>query len=119
MRASGQWIDVKVLLSSNGNAAAKIGLTVGKHLCKRSVDRNLIKRVFREASRHSSLCYPLIDDDLHIDRKLILRLKRKVPDFDDRNRLSVFKKELREEANRLLNQLEDKIRVLDQGNGDA
>ena len=57
VRLSGQWFELKAVLTQ-GKVSSRFGLTVGKHFSKRSVDRNLVKRILREAIRHSVLTHP-------------------------------------------------------------
>lgn len=98
--------------------SSRFGLTVGKHFSKRSVDRNLVKRILREAIRHSVLTHPAESPSALQSRTFVLRLKKKVPVPAEGARLNSLKKELSEDANRLLSQLEARIQVLDQGKKD-
>lgn len=45
--------DFSIALCSNGLAGSRLGLSVGKRCWKRAVDRNRVRRVFREAFRLS------------------------------------------------------------------
>lgn len=98
--------------------SSRFGLTVGKHFSKRSVDRNLVKRILREAIRHSVLTHPAESPSALQSRTFVLRLKKKVPVPAEGACLNSLKKELSEDANRLLSQLEARIQVLDQGKKD-
>ena len=117
VRLSGQWFELKAVLTQ-GKVSSRFGLTVGKHFSKRSVDRNLVKRILREAIRHSVLTHPAESPSALQSRTFVLRLKKKVPVPAEGARLNSLKKELSEDANRLLSQLEARIQVLDQGKKD-
>ena len=114
VRLSGQWFELKAVLTQ-GKVSSRFGLTVGKHFSKRSVDRNLVKRILREAIRHSVLTHPAESPSALQSRTFVLRLKKKVPVPAEGACLNSLKKELSEDANRLLSQLEARIQVLDQG----
>ena len=105
VRLSGQWFELKAVLTQ-GKVSSRFGLTVGKHFSKRSVDRNLVKRILREAIRHSVLTHPAESPSALQSRTFVLRLKKKVPVPAEGARLNSLKKELSEDANRLLSQLE-------------
>ena len=117
VRLSGQLFELKAVLTQ-GKVSSRFGLTVGKHFSKRSVDRNLVKRILREAIRHSVLTHPAESPSALQSRTFVLRLKKKVPVPAEGARLNSLKKELSEDANRLLSQLEARIQVLDQGKKD-
>lgn len=113
IRLSRQWFELKAVLS-NGSPSSNVGLTVGKQFAKRAVDRNLIKRILREASRKARVTQVVFPPEFFTQRKIVLRLKRKIPVFAEEGSYRSFKKELREDADRLLCQLEERIKVLDQ-----
>lgn len=117
VRLSGQWFELKAVLTQ-GKVSSRFGLTVGKHFSKRSVDRNLVKRILREAIRHSVLTHPAESPSALQSRTFVLRLKKKVPVPAEGACLNSLKKELSEDANQLLSQLEARIQVLDQGKKD-
>lgn len=97
------WLEVKLVrdLSSKGT---KFGFTVGKRFSKRSVDRNLIKRVLRESVRHSFFNRSGIEGI-----RLVLRLKRQIPLLGKEYPVSDFKNKLRKESDKLLILLTQKI----------
>lgn len=79
----------------------RIGVTVGKRLAARSVDRAAVKRVLREASRHAA---PELLDVLErrgVACDLSLRLKAPIKAAGERLAFDALKKKLREDADRL------------------
>ena len=119
VRLSGQWFELKAVLTQ-GKVSSRFGLTVGKHFSKRSVDRNLVKRILREAIRHSVLTHPAESPSALQSRTFVLQIGRAhvwssdVCSSDLEGAcLNSLKKELSEDANRLLSQLEARIQVLD------
>lgn len=113
IRLSRQWLELKAVLSS-GPSSSNVGLTVGKQFARRAVDRNLIKRVLREAARKSPLTQVVSPPGLFTQKKIVLRLKKRIPSLSEERCFDAFKRELREDADRLLCQLEERIKVLDQ-----
>lgn len=94
VRLSGQWFELKAVLTQ-GKVSSRFGLTVGKHFSKRSVDRNLVKRILREAIRHSVLTHPAESPSALQSRTFVLRLKKKVPVPAEGARLNSLKKNYR------------------------
>jgi RNase P protein component len=86
--------------------ATRFGFTVGKRNARLSVDRNLVRRVLREAARHAA---PVLDQaaaPAQLD--VVLRLKSALPPkgSDARARLRM---DLRSEADSLLSQLAQRL----------
>jgi ribonuclease P protein component len=55
-RHTGRWLAMTAAAlppAVGAPSTARLGLTVGKRLARRAVDRNLVKRVIREAFRHA------------------------------------------------------------------
>lgn len=50
-----------VIVATNGNSHARLGMAVAKRRIHRAVDRNRVKRVIRESFRHRLNCLPAID----------------------------------------------------------
>lgn len=73
------------------------GFTVSRRNAGRAVARNMVKRVLREALRHSSI------PDSPLAADLVLRLRRPLPGAADQGWASV-KKELRRQADGLIGQ---------------
>ena len=99
-----RWLAVNCRIDETpaaGRAPSRYGLTVPKRLARRAVDRNLVKRVAREALRAAA---PALDDvaaprDRQID--IVVRLKAPLPSVADLPRARL-KSELRAEADALL-----------------
>jgi RNase P protein component len=84
----------------------RFGFTVGKRNARLSVDRNLVRRVLREAARHAA---PALDQAAGPDQlDIVLRLKSTLPPkgSDARARLRA---DLRNEADSLLAQLTHRL----------
>jgi len=62
----GDYFDLHYLSGSEGGA--RLGLIVAKRLARRAVQRNLLKRIAREAFRHARPSLPVYD--------LVLRLTK-------------------------------------------
>jgi len=83
----------------------RFGLTVGKRLARRSVDRVLIKRILREAARHSA---PRLTAVAATDLDIVLRLKAPLPPRETTPR-GQLKRALRADADSVLRRLQDKL----------
>jgi ribonuclease P protein component len=83
----------------------RFGLTVGKRLARRSVDRVLIKRILREAARHS---VPRLAAVAATDLDIVLRLKAPLPPRETTPR-GQLKRALRADADSVLRRLYDKL----------
>ena len=80
----------------------RFGITVARHLVRRAMARNTVKRVLREAARHaaSRLLAAVPRQRLHV----VMRLKAPLPDRAAAS-WSAVKAELRRETDALLEQL--------------
>lgn len=83
----------------------RFGLTVGKRLARRSVDRVLIKRILREAARHS---VPALTAIATTDLDIVLRLKAPLPPRETTPR-GQLKRALRADADSVLRRLREKL----------
>lgn len=83
----------------------RFGLTVGKRLARRSVDRVLIKRILREAARHSA---PELEALAHAPFDVVLRLKAPLPAQDSLPR-GQLKRALRADADTLLRRFRERL----------
>jgi ribonuclease P protein component len=86
-------------------ARVRFGLTVGKRLARRSVDRLLIKRILREAARHSR---PRLVELARSDLDVVLRLKAPLPAREATPRAQL-KRALRDDADAVLRRLVDRL----------
>lgn len=55
-------------LSDNGLTHARLGITVSKRLCKRAVERNMVKRIAREIFRFRFTFFAPVDVLLHLQK---------------------------------------------------
>jgi ribonuclease P protein component len=83
----------------------RFGLTVGKRLARRSVDRVLVKRILREAARHSA---PQLSAVAPFDFDIVLRLKTPPPARATATRRQL-KRALRDDADAVLRRLADRF----------
>ncbi|HUL67742.1 MAG TPA: ribonuclease P protein component [Burkholderiaceae bacterium] len=83
----------------------RFGLTVGKRLARRSVDRVLIKRILREAARHS---VPGLTAVAATDLNIVLRLKAPLPPRESTPRRQL-KRVLRADADSVLRRLHERL----------
>jgi ribonuclease P protein component len=77
-RRSGNWLAMTAAERTRAAGpatppAARLGLTVSKRMARRAVDRNLVKRVIREAFRHASP--PALDISVRLKRPLPARAR--------------------------------------------
>lgn len=83
----------------------RFGLTVGKRLARRAVDRALVKRVLREAARHAA---PRLECAAAADLGVHVRLKVPLPARETLAR-GPLKRALREDADALLQRLVERF----------
>lgn len=109
VRFHGKWFEVKAKLIDE-EPKFLVGLTVGKRFAKRSVDRNLIKRILREEIRCSSLSLSVEDEHSAFSLRVVFRLRAALPStlFRTPYRDSL-KQEMREDCRILLEQLVEKL----------
>ncbi len=82
-----------------GGARVRIGITAGKRMARKAVQRNLVKRILREAARHALPALKAAAGALQVD--LGLRLKSAFPSPRELP-LAAFKRALRDDADALL-----------------
>jgi hypothetical protein len=87
-------------------ASVRFGITVGKRNARRSVDRALVKRIVREASRHAAggLEAACAAQGLRLDVAFRLKAARPVGGAVQPS-VAVWRRELRAEADALLDRL--------------
>jgi ribonuclease P protein component len=83
----------------------RFGLTVGKKMARRSVDRMLVKRILREAARHSG---PEISAASPSGLDIVLRLKAPLPPRESTTRVAL-KRALRDDAETLLHRFRERL----------
>ena len=115
-RASARWLNLSARIgekSGDGGAApVRIGVTVGKRKARKSVQRNMVKRMVREAAR---VLLPRLERAAAGRRvDVVVRMKAEFPSAELMP-LVAFRRGLRAEADRLLLQLAEQLGLLAQG----
>jgi ribonuclease P protein component len=116
VRASGAWLSMTAAWTvAAGGRRVRLGVTVGKRLARRSVDRTLVKRIVREAFRHAA---PILDDEsrragVEVDVCLRLKSPMRPPGTPDRPALRPLRRALRVDADQLLARLATRLSALD------
>lgn len=101
-RAARRFLAMSSLISESiddGAARVRCGLTIPRRLARRAVDRNLVKRVAREALRAALPALAEAVTPLRVD--LVLRLKAPLPPVVALARRQL-RRQLRDEADALL-----------------
>ncbi len=107
-----EWFEAKALFIP-GVRRVRLGLTVGKKFAVRSVDRNLIKRILRESARHHFSDFEKLSEEFDGGFDISLRLKNKMP--SPVISITSLKKEIRSDADLLVNNLRGKITKRNKG----
>lgn len=115
IRLSGHWIEVKAILDS-GAPGTRIGLTVGKTNARRAVDRNLVKRIFRESARHCFFQNITSENSSKPDIKIVLRLRNSLNLLNAIERDRLIRGELQKETEKLLELMKQKLQHLTTSN---
>jgi len=107
LRAARHWLSMTAAWFPSEQAAVRFGATVGKRYARRAVDRNLVKRVLREASRAAApqLEAACAQRGLRLDVSFRLKSSRDRAAGEPRAALTVWRRALREEADVLLDRL--------------
>ncbi len=109
LRLFSDWFEVKAL-THPASADLRFGFTVGKKFAANSVDRNLVRRILREAARHRACFFSelLLRKNAGLD--VSLRLIRKIDDEPALpNTSGALKKVLRTDADALLDKLFEEL----------
>jgi ribonuclease P protein component len=106
LRAARHWLSMTAAWSPSEHPAVRFGVTVGKRNARRAVDRNLVKRILREAGRHAA---PALDlacaaRGLRLDVAFRLKTSRDRP-AEAQPPLTAWRRALRDEADHLLDRL--------------
>jgi ribonuclease P protein component len=116
LRASGPWLSMTAAWTAAAEARpVRLGVTVGKRLARRSIDRALVKRIVREAFRHAS---PALDRaalraGAAIDVSLRLRSPLVDPGAPGRPAQMPLRRALRADADELLAVLATRLSALE------
>jgi len=104
MRGSGSWLSMTAAWEPAVSPQARIGVTVGKRMARRAIDRALVKRIVREAFRASSENVERAAAAVPVRVDIAMRLRRSigVPGDPQRPSLALWRRALRGEADQLL-----------------
>jgi len=101
-----RWVSLAARVAADDGkpspAQVRIGLTVGKRVARKAVQRNLAKRVLREAARHFLPQLTQVTATRHVD--VVLYMRAAFPDAEEMP-LASFRRALRAEADLLLQRL--------------
>lgn len=110
LRAARHWLSMTAAWSCSDAAAVRFGITVGKRNARRAVDRALVKRIVREASRHAA---PALEDQCrHRGLRLDVAFRLKARREPGEPSVSVWRQALRVEADGLLERLHRHVEQL-------
>jgi len=116
MRAAAERLSMTAAWSAATDARpTRLGITVGKRMARRSIDRALVKRIMREAFRHVA---PTLDRaaagaGVVVDVSVRLKAPLGEPGSPMRPALAVLRRALRDEADQLLQALVGKLGTID------
>jgi ribonuclease P protein component len=115
LRAARHWLSMTAAWFPGEQAAVRFGATVGKRNARRAVDRNLVKRVLREAARHAApqLEAACVQRGLRLDVSFRLKSPRNRAADGPGVALAAWRRALREEADALLDRLGRHLAQLD------
>lgn len=106
LRAARHWLSMTAAWSASETPAVRFGITVGKRNARRAVDRAVVKRILREASRHAASALDVIcaSRGLRLDVAFRLKASRDRP-AEGQPALVAWRQALRAEADFLLDRL--------------
>lgn len=116
LRAGGEWLSMTAAWSATaGDHRARLGITVGKRMARRSIDRALVKRIVREAFRHAA---PVLDRaaaraGVVVDVSVRLKARLGDPGSPQRPALAALRRALRIEADGLLSALGSRLATVE------
>jgi ribonuclease P protein component len=115
LRAARHWLSMTAAWFPSEQPAVRFGTTVGKRNARRAVDRNLVKRVLREAARRAApqLEAACTQRGLRLDVSFRLKSSRDGVGEGPRASLTVWRRALRNEADALLDRLARHLAQLD------
>jgi ribonuclease P protein component len=108
MRAGGDWLSMTAAWSVTADARrARLGITVGKRMARRSIDRALVKRIVREAFRNAALTLDraAVCAGVVVDVSVRLKAPLGEPGTPRRPGLAALRRVMRSEADALLDAL--------------
>lgn len=116
MRAAGDRLSMTAAWGATADARpTRLGITVGKRMARRSIDRVLVKRIVREAFRHVA---PMLDRSaasagVAVDVSVRLKAPLGEPGSPLRPALAVLRRGLRGDADQLLQALIGRLETID------
>lgn len=115
LRSARHWLSMTAAWSPGAPPAVRFGMTVGKRNARRAVDRALVKRILREASRQAA---PALERTcarrgLRLDVAFRLKASRDRAAEGQRLSLVAWRRALRDEADSLLDRLDRHLAQLD------
>ena len=115
LRAARHWLSMTAAWFPSEQPAVRFGTTVGKRNARRAVDRNLVKRVLRDAARRAA---PLLETacaprGLRLDVSFRLKSSRDRAGEGPPASVTVWRRALRNEADALLDRLARHLAQLD------
>jgi ribonuclease P protein component len=116
MRVAGDRLSMTSAWSAATDARpTRLGITVGKRMARRSIDRALVKRIVREAFRHVA---PTLDRaaagaGVAVDVSVRLKAPLGEPGSPVRPALAVLRRALRADADQLLHALIGRLGTID------
>lgn len=106
LRAARHWLSMTAAWSSSEQPAVRFGVTVGKRNARRAMDRNLVKRILREAGRHAAPALELTCARRGLRLDVAFRLKAaRDRAAQGQPALAAWRRALRDEADTLLDRL--------------
>lgn len=116
LRVAGEWLSMSAAwIATAERRGVRLGITVGKRMAHRSIDRVLVKRLVREAFRHAA---PALDRaalraGAAVDVSMRLKSPLGVPGAPRRPALAPLRRALRAEVDELLAALEKRLSTLE------
>lgn len=104
LRATRHWLSMTAAWSPSDAPKVRFGVTVGRRNARRAVDRALVKRVLREASRHAAAALDAVCATRTVRLDVAFRLQSARLPGAPPSQL-VWRRELRAEADALLARL--------------
>jgi ribonuclease P protein component len=116
MRAAGDRLSMTAAWSAATDARpTRLGITVGKRMARRSIDRALVKRIVREAFRHVAPTLDRAAASVGVAVDVSVRLKAPLgePGSPMRPALAVLRRALRDDADQLLQALVGRLGTIE------
>lgn len=113
LRAARHWLSMSAAWSPSDVPSVRFGMTVGKRNARRSVDRALVKRIVREASRHAAAGLETETTARGVRLDVAFRLKAaRQPGASGQPSVTAWRRTLRDEADGLLERLRSYVAQL-------